>query len=777
MFKLSDLFNRGGSSSDQLIKKALTEMRHSGGSSFLVRLLNNTKFDYASQVGDGTSSSVIMAPVQWLQRSFTEAPLVVMKEGSDGPEKIVDHELLTLIHRPNPFYSEYALWRATILSYLISGNAYWLKIRSAAGTPVELWWAPSSTITPKWPDNGATFISHYEYDAGGAAGKKLIDIDDVVHFRAGIDPTNPRLGLSPLRSVMRESWMDSEASNFVAAILRNGGVPGVIVSPKNDQALAMDVDLVKKYIEESFSGDDRGKPLALGAPTDIKQFGWSPSELDLSVVRNVAEERVCACLGVAAAVVGFGSGLERTKVGATMRELVRSSWTDGVLPLERAFAEELSHSLLPDFSNDKGESCEFDVDDIQALADDLTELYRRADVGVRGGFLTVAAGKRLIGVKPEPGDDVYLRSIATVEVPESGKRPEPVVDEKGLSQEERQRIKDVRGGVYTSPTFGSIDEKAEKKFDFPNHILKKLSDIAARVAVKALLDDELQSAEPVKAEKRAIDLWNKAAVDDALQSAQPIERQVIAQADRAKPREKDLAAIRALDKAEVELALNFEKELIAWFEEIGDEVARAADSVLSAKAIEDEIDLEAILDGTHFDNLRASGLRKYDSHYRGVAEKTFADMNTVFGAVTDLPDPAALRVLETSGRRLGLIDLRGGVKDKLFGLLTDARERGLGVDAIKREIRDVVGAGKFSTPDIRARLIARTETKYAQNVSVVEYSKESGAEKVMVFDARLGPTDAECEALNGVIVSQAEAEGLAAAEHPNGTRSFTPWFE
>ena len=48
----------------------------------------------------------------------------------------------------------------------------------------------------------------------------------------------------------------------------------------------------------------------------------------------------------------------------------------------------------------------------------------------------------------------------------------------------------------------------------------------------------------------------------------------------------------------------------------------------------------------------------------------------------------------------------------------------------------------------------------------------------MIFDARGGEeTDDVCEGLDGTVVSLEEAETLMANEHPNGTRSMTPWYE
>ncbi len=77
-----------------------------------------------------------------------------------------------------------------------------------------------------------TFISHYRYSPGGIAAPMEIPPEDVVHFRHGINPRNIRMGLSPLDGVIREIFVDLESSNFVASLLRNMGVPSVVISPK-----------------------------------------------------------------------------------------------------------------------------------------------------------------------------------------------------------------------------------------------------------------------------------------------------------------------------------------------------------------------------------------------------------------------------------------------------------------------------------------------------------------------------------------------------------------
>src|SRR3546814_15300633 len=93
--------------------------------------------------------------------------------------------------------------------------------------------------------------------------------------------------------------MGLESSNFVAALLLNMGVPGIVISPKGGaMPNPADVEATKSYVQAQFSGDGRGRPLVLGAPTEVSQFGFNPSVMDTGGARDVAEERVRAAIGI-----------------------------------------------------------------------------------------------------------------------------------------------------------------------------------------------------------------------------------------------------------------------------------------------------------------------------------------------------------------------------------------------------------------------------------------------------------------------------------------------
>jgi hypothetical protein len=277
-------------------------MRHPARPAFLSGLLRRTRFDYRKEVGDGLDSSVVTAPIRWVQRALPEARLTCASARRRQRRGVPEPRLLALIQRPNPFYGDLVLWAATILSWYVAGNAYWIKVRNGVGRPAELWWVPWWMIEPKAPDDGSEFLSHYLYKPGGGDPADPPRDRGRRPFPRRHGPAQHALGLSSLDGVIREIFMDLESSNFVASLLRNMGVPGVVISPKGGAMPAPeDVEATKTWFQEAFGGDRRGGPLVMGAPTDVTPYGFNPQQMNMSEARDVAEERVCACIGIPAA--------------------------------------------------------------------------------------------------------------------------------------------------------------------------------------------------------------------------------------------------------------------------------------------------------------------------------------------------------------------------------------------------------------------------------------------------------------------------------------------
>jgi len=383
--------------------------------------LPRTKFDFAAEVGDGTGSSTVMAPLLWVARTFPEAPPALWEKLASGQEEPVrDHPLLRLLERPNGFYTGVVMWMATMLDWSVDGNAYWLKLRDRGGRVVELWWAPHWMIEPRGDEQ--TLISHYEYRVSGSPW--LLPPDDVVHFRFGLDRDDPRKGQSPLKSVLREVFTDDEAANFTASLLRNMGVPGLVVSPDGAASPSPeDVAAVRAELKARVGGDSRGEAIVMSGPTKVQQFGFSPEQLLLKELRRIPEERVTAVLGVPAIVAGLGAGLDRSTF-TNMAEAREAAYESGIIPTQRIISEDVRWQLLPEFEPDPFMwRFGFDLSKVRVLQEDLYRQAQRLNLAVNGGWGEVAEARRAMGLEVRDTDRIYLRPANMVEVPVDGGGP------------------------------------------------------------------------------------------------------------------------------------------------------------------------------------------------------------------------------------------------------------------------------------------------------------------------------------------------------------------
>lgn len=392
-----------------------------------------------SMIGDGSGSSLVEACVSWISNQVTATTPAVRRRSVSDPigEIEWDHPAAQLVLDPTfdartgrATYSWIPLMQATMTSFVVSGNAYWRKRRSAVGRPVQLWYLPYAMVTPRQVQGSRPHpeVDYYELRYGGETER--LRPEDVIHFRDGIDPFNPLLGVSKLRSLLRELYTDEAASRWTERLLRNEAVPGLILSPDVGAAPMSEEDAkeVRARIDQDFTGENRGRTMVFGAPTKVHQYSFSPDQMKIADLRDPPEERVSAALGVSAAVVGFGSGLQTAKVGATMGELVDLSWQNGVFPRTRLLAAELTGQLLPDFGEEHrgGPQFVFDTSEAPIMADYQNKIAEKHERLMRSNIETRAEARRAVGLKAGKDDDVYiLQAGVTVNNPDGTPQVEP----------------------------------------------------------------------------------------------------------------------------------------------------------------------------------------------------------------------------------------------------------------------------------------------------------------------------------------------------------------
>lgn len=412
-----------------------------------------TNVDYATEVKNGLYSSVITSALCWVMRTFPEAPVIVQQRVEKRWEEVDQHDLTKLLRRPNPEYGGKVLWMCTAMDFCY-GEAFWLKVRNGNGEVVELWWIPRTMITPI-PDYATGRLDYYRYHPGFTVSEDL-DPKDVVHFRFGKDPRALLRGFSPLAAVMREVYIDDQAGTFTAAILKNLGIIGVIFAPETGTIPTEQAKNLKDYVQQGFTGDNRAKAMMFTAPMKATLLQYNLQGFDVGPIRDIVEERVSAALAIPAAVIGFGTGLQQTKVGATMREMVKLAWQGGIEPNQAIMADELDRSLLSEFHvyGQHDRRCHFDTSEVEALSESPAEKADRVIKLVETNIIKVMQAQRELGYPPDSTQDKYLRELTPAG---TGKLPLPLP--------RNRLVADANAPANNAPVPGDANAPAEKSAD------------------------------------------------------------------------------------------------------------------------------------------------------------------------------------------------------------------------------------------------------------------------------------------------------------------------
>ena len=167
----------------------------------------------------------------------------------------------------------------------------------------------------------------------------------------------------------------------------------------------------------------------------------------------------------------------------------------------------------------------------------------------------------------------------------------------------------------------------------------------------------------------------------------------------------------------------------------------------------------------------------FGSLYESTLRLTIGDINAGIGLTMGVPDGIVQRVINEGGTRRELLNIQGQARTTLFRAIAEGRAAGEGAVDLARRIRDQVPAGPYvrAGAKYRALLIARTETRFAQNISQLEGYRESRVVRgVKLVDNQLGFNDEVCLLRDGQEVTFAEAEAAMLGEHPNGTLGTLP---
>lgn len=357
-------------------------------------------------------NSAVFACLRAIADAYVEAPIRVYRDDGQGNRTpLPDHPLQALIARPNPFMDWRELaWYWTWCKNL-DGNAYLVKNRAGTGLPVELWPVSPTLIAPYRAKGSTNFLDGYLYrPTGDRRDDILLDPADVIHLKLGLDDADHRLGLSPIKRLVREVAGDQEATRWAHQLLSNGGSMGMMVTPPDGSSLTLEqARALEDHLTAKFTGEGRGRISVLAPGAKAEPYGFSPEQMDVRSLHYIPETRVAAVMRVPAVVAGLAAGLEKSGQFSNMREAREQFAESTILPAYQFDAAKLNHSLAPEFTADRRVVLDFDVTEMRVLQEDMDAKIKRLSLAVgTKPFMTVDEARADIGLEPLGGDNGVL---------------------------------------------------------------------------------------------------------------------------------------------------------------------------------------------------------------------------------------------------------------------------------------------------------------------------------------------------------------------------------
>jgi len=356
-------------------------------------------------------NEIVYACIRKIAQSASE-PTLRVYDLSDG-EELPDHALRQLIRHPNPYFSEFEFWEATLILLNIAGNVYWEKVRSGAGRVVELW--------PLRPDRvqilpgDEKLIGGYRYTVLGIPMD--LRAEDVIHF-SYYDPLDDFFGLSPIAVAARAADVDNAVTDYTKLFFENAATPYGLLKTKQKLTEA-EAQRIRERWKEQYAGPGRWHEVAvLDADAEYQRLGLTQDEMGFPDLRNISESRLCMIFNVPPILLGTQLGLERSTF-ANYAESRASFWSDTLSPIYKRLADKVNAELAPEFG--QGVEARWDFSEVKALQEDTNEVWKRATDALRAGGIMVNDFRREVGMDPVDGWDVFLLplSIQVMQAPTS----------------------------------------------------------------------------------------------------------------------------------------------------------------------------------------------------------------------------------------------------------------------------------------------------------------------------------------------------------------------
>lgn len=298
-----------------------------------------------------------------------------------------------VLRKPNHYQTRQQFIETWVLSKLLHGNAYILKVRDARRVVVALYVLDPVRVTPLVAPDGSVFYQAMRDDLSQLPwGFDAIPDYEIIHDRMEC-PFHPLVGVSPLLAAYLPASQGLRIQKNSERFFRNMSRPsGLLTAPgKIDPDVAQ---RIKDAWEENYKDGNIGRVAVVG--NDLKYVAMTVSAVDAQLVEQLklSAEQICSAFHVPAYMIGAAPPPAYTNVQALNQQYYSQSLQKIFNAVEDLLDDGLGLRAL-------GFRTEFDLDDLLRM-DSLAQAEVLSKL-VGGAMMAPNEARSRLGLKPVEG--------------------------------------------------------------------------------------------------------------------------------------------------------------------------------------------------------------------------------------------------------------------------------------------------------------------------------------------------------------------------------------
>lgn len=372
---------------------------------YSLRITDDYTRDYAAIFRE---QPAVRTVVLFLARNIAQLGLPVFRRiGDNDRERLTEHALAKLLSRPNSFTTGFRFKRSLVADMAIYDCALWLKTRENN--------EPALMRIPPWmfKAGGDNWLRPEFFTIEGARGKVNIDAANFLYLH-GYNPTDDRLGSSPLESLRRILAEEYSAGQMREQVLRNGArMAGYIKRPKDasdwSEAARNRFKTGWRSQYSGWSATEAGGTPILEDGMDFVPAGQSAVDLQYVEARKLTREEVASAFFIPPPMVGI---LDHATFG-NIEEQHKMLYADTLGPWLEEIQQEIELQLMPEFLDIKGLYVEFNL--AEKLKGSFEEQAKSIQTMVGAPVMTRNEGRSRLNLPRIDGGDALIVPLNVLE--------------------------------------------------------------------------------------------------------------------------------------------------------------------------------------------------------------------------------------------------------------------------------------------------------------------------------------------------------------------------